>query len=297
MKIPKFLPAKKRRLKVIVTSNCQVASICACLSIILSDKFEVIPLPLKGDNNLNLNESINLIKKADFWVTLNDFINFYEISLNVNSQIIKIPRIRFNAFHPDIVYIKDKKTNLHLNDYHSFIAIWSFINGLDENKTKSLFSATIFDKLNYFSMWEPSKHILKKSFENSDINFNIFFQEIQKECVFMHTINHPKISAIIVLASMIRDKIEPNNHFIYDGEINDPLNTSIWPVYPEIGEFYSFGQSGYVWKCSNGKKLYDLDSYIKFCFEGYRKTIKNVNEIEIIRSNFVEQNLILKEFI
>jgi len=297
MKISNFFVFKEKKTRVIVTSNCQTASICSCLRLILGDKYQITPLPLMGDNNLSLSDSINIINQADIWVTLSDFSNFKDIALKAKVRIIKIPRIRFNAFHPDIVYIKNKINNSYYGDYHSFIVIWGFINGLDQKKVTSLFNSNTFENLDYFSMWNPSKALLGKSFESSDIDFNIFFQNIQKHGVFMHTINHPKISLIVELSYLIRDHIEPNDLFIYHGEINDPLNLNVWPVYPEIGDFYSYEQSGYIWKCGEEKRLFNLESYIKFSYENYKKIIKNLDHVEIIRSNFDQQNLILKDLV
>jgi hypothetical protein len=251
---------------IIVSSNCTTGSTAAVLQEIFPDD-TIIPVPLTANDR----EMVDNVSRADYWITdgPNERINKIRIEAP-KAQLIKIPRLLFSAFHPDLVYAAKLSDNSLIHPhYTSAIAVWCFRNGIDVKDAVKLFSKEVFAELGYFYRWKFSVELLKRSFEDSCLEFNKFFYSIQRSGVFMYSINHPKISVIIMLAKLIAFHLVKDEAILYkDICVNDALvDSDIWPVYPEIGFELSL-PSAYEWRLG-GRKISGLASYIDFVFEEY----------------------------
>ena len=251
---------------IVVSSNCTTGGTAAVLQEIFSDA-TIIPVPLTVDD-AELADNIN---RADVWITDGPNERIVKVRREApKARFLKIPRLLFSAFHPDLVYATNLSDNsLICPHYNSAISVWSFRNGVDARDAAKLFSKEVFAELGYFHRWKFSVEVLKRSFADSCLEFNSFFHSVQRTGVFMYSINHPKISVLITLGKLIAHHLgEDGSIFDKDICVRDALiDSDKWPVYPEIGFELSL-RSAYEWRLS-GHKISDLSSYINFVFEEY----------------------------
>jgi hypothetical protein len=190
--------------------------------------------------------------------------------------LYKIPRLHFTAFHPDLIYTVKISTNEIIkgpsDDYHSAICVWAFKNGLEAADTAALFTLAVFYELGYFSIWKSSVDNFSQSFRSCNLDASLFLPFIVRQGLFMYSINHPKVYVLIRMAKILAMKIGANESILEkDINIADGLTFNVWPVYPEIADFYALPGGSYDWKISIQKKICGLKEYIESCFNVYKE--------------------------
>jgi hypothetical protein len=183
-------------------------------------------------------------------------------------RIVRYPHIEFHAFHPDMTYVSryvDGQHHLMPWAYNSAICTWAYINGLPAERAIALFNQDVFEALGYFDEWEPSVAVLSARFAACGIDFRRFLLKAKRGGAFMLSANHPKIDAIVALAKCIAiDKLGFPESISSDPVYTaDHLASSYWPIYPEIGEFYSI-KSIYNFNWNNTPM--DLTAYVSFIY-------------------------------
>src|SRR5690606_23883092 len=124
-------------------------------------------------------------------------------------KVLQVPAIGFSAFHPDLCYVRNDRTNaLTSQHYNSAIAAWAYLRGVDGAEARRLFNRRSYRELGYFDQWQPSRDFLERSFKYSRLQdiFSDFFLHVQRQGMFMHSINHPKISALEQLGKLLDRK-------------------------------------------------------------------------------------------
>jgi hypothetical protein len=278
-------------MKIIVTSNCQTAGIAVSLREIFYSH-QIIAAPM----TLNDEEIIKNFSPGDLWISTDKFY----LAEKSQVSLITIPKIQFAAFHPDICYAKnsvtDKLTEFH---YNSNIIAWSYNKGIPVQKVEDLFVQDVFNSLGYFNSWELSCNILKELFSKTDLGvsgFNIFYKNIKRKNCFMHSINHPKIEALKLLAEIIAVTIDKKfNLFKTTIDVPDSLTDTVWPIYPEIG--YELGLNGnYNFKFDQ-LKIRGLSNYIQIMFESYKSQGIDPGNLSIIQPACADFDQILNSYI
>jgi len=253
---------------IVVSSNCTTGGTAAALQQLFPDA-AVIPLPLLLATDEELADNVS---RADIWVCDDpgDRIDRVRVSAP-QAQLVKIPRILFSAFHPDLVYASRVSEKCIINPhYNSAIAIWCYRNCIEPEDAASLFSRNVFAQLGYLSRWTFSVALLERYFSESCLDFNRYMCAIQRYGVFMYSINHPKIAVLVLLAKMIARALGKDEG-VFDRElyIRDALlESDHWPVYPEIGYELSMPAS-YEWRFAD-RNISGLRAYLDFVFENYR---------------------------
>lgn len=256
--------------RVVVSSNCQTAGLAAALQIIFTDDLVTpIPLPTFARESDEL-KFIEKLKDADIWISIGQFELLEKYKLNNKVELIKIPRIRFSGFHPDLVYARRFSTNELINPhYNSAIAVWAYKNGIDIHDAKKLFNAGNFAALGYFNSWEQGVANLKQIFKDTDLDFSEFILGVKREGLFMYSLNHPKVQVLSRLAKLISLHMGMGKEVMEKSiDINDGLNDVIWPLYPEIGDMLSL-HSAYEWKMGYGKWIIGVEAYLEYAYANY----------------------------
>jgi len=100
--------------------------------------------------------------------------------------------------------------------------------------------------------------------------FSRFFQSIKRKEVFMYSVNHPKLTAVIEYAKCIALKYDQDLDFSKrDVVILDGLISNIWPVYPEVAA--ELGVRGnYFWRFGDSVEFEGPRALVDFAYERYR---------------------------
>lgn len=281
-------PPKKERTvrRVMVTNDCQTGGVAAALQVIFPND-EVIPLTLPSSSNFEARSKfIEKLKSATIWVSSGGYDLLKNLSMHDQPQLIRIPMISFSGFHPDIVYARKKSTNeLTLPHYNSAIAVWAYKNRLEISAAEKLFNKKTFAELGYLDHWAPSIDELRLEFKNSDLEFGEFFLPMRREGLFMYSLNHPKVMALVRLAKLTAQKMGAGKEVLDKYiDINEGLNEVIWPIYPEIGENLSL-HSGYEWKMGEGQWIVGVHSFLKNAYESYARQKISPDDIIALRIN------------
>lgn len=279
-----FQNKKQAARQVIVSSNCQTGGIAAALQVIFPNDV-ITPLPLPTFVNIEAESKFaQKLKNADIWVSIGGGELLGKHGMASQLQLIRIPIIRFSGFHPDLVYARRISTNeLITPHYNSAIAIWAYKNGLDVGAAEKLFNKKTYGELGYLDYWEPSIEQLKQRFRDSDLDFADFILPMRREGLFMHSLNHPKIMALVRLSKLIARKMGAGAEVLDRNiDINDGLNEVIWPIYPDIGDSLSL-HSSYEWKMGEGRWVSGVRAYLESAYENYTQQKIAPNDITVLQ--------------
>lgn len=280
---------------ILVSTNCNTGGLAACLTRLLPD-FKITPF-IFNNNQEGIIILIKKLENIDVWITS----VAPEIAKGMNVEIIHIPTIYFNAFHPDLCYAgKVDSYKLTKNHYNSKIAVWAFSNGYSINETLKLYTEKNYDSLGYFNAWNSSVENLKNKFIETSLNakeFEIFMKKIKRKGLFMHTANHPKIEVIVEFAKIIAFRINSEIDLLKSQiTIPDPLTQTTWPLYPEIG--LNLGLSGNFNYVFSKVDIRGIKNYLEYAFSCYetegfeRDNIKiYFDEINLQQQELMKQEL------
>lgn len=258
--------------QVIVTSDCQTGGIAAALQVIFPND-EITPLVLPTSSSLDAESRFaEKLKNADVWVSSGGYERLQNVQRSKQPQLVRVPIISFSGFHPDIVYARKTSTNeLTMPHYNSAIAVWAYKNGLEVSAAEKLFNKRTYIELGYLDHWGPSFNQLKQGFKNSDLEFSEFFLPMRREGLFMYSLNHPKVVALVRLAKLVARKMGAGKEVLERYiDINEGLNEVIWPIYPEIGENLSL-HSSYEWKMGAGQWIHGVREFLENAYESYSR--------------------------
>jgi len=280
--------------RVIVSSNCQTGGIAAALQVIFHND-EITPLPWAAFANVEAeSQFVEKLKNADVWVSIGGYELLEKHGIANHIHLVRIPAIRFSGFHPDLVYARKISTNeLTVPHYNSAIAVWAYKNNLGVSDAEKLFNKKTFTELGYLDHWGPSIDQLKQRFKGSDLEFSEFILPMRREGLFMYSLNHPKVMALVRLAKLVARKMgagaEVLDRYI---DINDGLNEIICPVYPDIGESLSL-HSAYEWKMGERKWISGVRAFLEDAYESYRRQKIAPNDLIAVQVNEQLYNQVL----
>ncbi len=254
--------------RIVVSSNCQTGGIAAALQAFFPDDQVVpVPMPAIDEHGSHLAEQL---RDADAWVSIGRFslVERYQLT---SIHLVRIPKLIFTAFHPDLVYARRPSTGtLVTPHYNSAIVVWAYRNNVAARDAAALFNETTFHELGYLDRWNDSTRALEVLFRESDLDFRSFYLAMRRQGVFMHTPNHPKAIALASVATLVAQKLGADADVLNQTiDINDALNHVIWPIYPGIGESLAL-PSSYAWKLEGGKVIRGPLAYVESSYHTYR---------------------------
>lgn len=257
-------------MKIVVTSNCQTPGIAEALRALLDT--DILSKSVSASAWPSI---VDALSDADVWVTSFSMPdNIGNVRLPPRLRMIRIPRVWFGAFQPDLTYAVTNGKGLNGLDsaYHSKIALWGWRNGLSTDRVLSLFRPDVFHRLGYFAAWDSEKELLRQSFSDTDLDFTRFWNAISRRIPFMYTANHPGPVVLAAMAKQIAVLIGAS-----ESVHTEPVETlcvpkmlarTIWPVYPDIAAYFGF-KGMYRWKLAD-KFIHSLPEFIEKSFAYYR---------------------------
>lgn len=255
-------------MKIVVTSNCMTGGLTSAFRAIFPGA-EVVPIPRVGHDEGVL---VDHLETATHWIVSgpDEFIESTTRQVRPDGLTkVIFPEIYFNAFHPDQVYAWMRDGSLlegATGPYHSAIVLWAWQHGLNADQTVFLFRPEVMEALGYHDRWNASVNRLRDDFSPfKHLDYRDFLEPLQRTGCFMHTVNHPTVSAIARLAKMLAGCVDGNRpleHLPLETLLIDTLfNASFsWGVYPSVAN--SLGLvSDYLWKLED-HTLIDLREFV-----------------------------------
>lgn len=261
--------------KVLVSTNCQTAPLTAALQR-MSAGLVVAGVPATGEPAEKLRVALTAHADAQHWLVAPGNTvarELFAAAARPGARLVTVPQIHFGAFQPDIAYAWHRGTR-QLTDphYNSAIVAWSYAQGLDTAATAALFRPEVFADLGYYAAWDRGVDGLRDAFAASDLapHFAEFFLHVKRQGCFMYSMNHPKLPAVVQLARLAaRAAGLPLARDLAPGEMEDPLNGTVWPVYPALAEPLGL-EGSYSWKYIGRKQYIDgLEAFVEQCFARY----------------------------
>ncbi len=155
------------------------------------------------------------------------------------ARAVYVPKVVFNGFHPDCVYLEIDGTPIAgpCVLLHSAIIAAGYVLGLPAARVASLFNAPTYSSLGYFEAFDVARGLLTETFVAAGFDIGRSIDGwLAKAGVFMHTVNHPHICVLSELAhtAAVRAGMADTSSKVPDG-VQDWLAHSVtWPVYLEL---------------------------------------------------------------
>lgn len=182
-----------------------------------------------------------------------------------------LPTFRFDGYHPDACHLESDGTRVlgPLRGLQSLICFVAFQAGLSEQKTRSLYTESIYSQLGYWDRWDAERRRLLSLFRGQGYDVGGLFVQWCRGGPFMHTINHPHIRCLADVARLVLERMgEP----FRDNPMLPHDNLAIgpnFPIYPEVG--VRLGVRGsYRFKVPGEYRCIDLDEFVHQSFNTYR---------------------------
>lgn len=252
-------------IRIALIGNCQVSALASVLRRSCSvDCRLVLDVNGRGDARF-ADHVLALHSKSDIDIALSqpisaefDDISSMRLRNHFQSSFMGMTNIYFDGLHPDLSYFGSfgSRVASPLGDYHSKIALASYVQGMSIEHCLSRFSGKIYEKLGYLSRFELSAAELIARDEANELKFAAEFIQITKHVPTMLSVNHPTLQTTVALARLIEERIGGRPSSLSPEVCESPLPGSpVWPIYPEIAEhlrlpyetpfyFYPFTVSG-----------------------------------------------------
>jgi hypothetical protein len=255
--------------KIYVVGNCQSISLAACLAVMLPG-IEVERLEIAADPGVRATEDDLVFRQR------NPRIAWTRRAARINE--ILFPRVFFNAFHPDLVFVAgpEGRVAAPLRLCHSSLVLYAWQRGLSVSRTKALFCEPVFEKLDFFRYWDAAKTVLLEEGEAIGFPLGALFEGWQRSGAFMHLSTHPALTVMADIARTLTARaglspaVDTPEYYL-----NDPLLAlPVWPIYPEIASRLGC-RGGYAFKQDQPPgwvatpDVLDLAEFIGRSFEAY----------------------------
>lgn len=188
-----------------------------------------------------------------------------------------LPRISFQAFHPDSDYIYlpgGSHLKGPMDDYHSGIVFHAWSSGLSSNDAIKLFCGDVYLALGYFDQWTAAVQSLSDEGSVTGLPLEHLMDRWTRQGAWMHSINHPHIYPLadVMKAALRREGIEAAwglTSIVRDQLVDGP----VWPVYPEIAARLGLQDGHYRFKQAtqpDGRwHAMELDEFIEKSYRTY----------------------------
>lgn len=178
---------------------------------------------------------------------------------NELGDAVWFPSLAFSAYHPDLILISDptrgnQLVNCATGSYHSALALFAYRAGWPAEAALRLYRREVFAALGYFQVWRGAAEALLDQGRQFGLDLSADFLRWANRGCFMYSINHPKPHVLYDIARKLLRGVgltsEPIDFDTY--AVDDIVRGYVFPVYPEIAEFYGVSGS-YIFKPSQYK--------------------------------------------
>jgi hypothetical protein len=204
-----------------------------------------------------------------------------DVLQNELGYAVWFPSLAFSAYHPDLILISDptrgnQLVNCATGPYHSALAFFAYRAGLPAEAALRLFRRDVFAALGYFQVWQGAADALLDQGRQFGFDLSADFLRWARRGCFMYSINHPKPHVLYDIArKLLRSVGRPHAPIDFDTyAVDDIVRGYVFPVYPEIAEFYGVSGS-YIFKTCHYRlsqglgKFWNLPLYISDCYRIY----------------------------
>lgn len=270
--------------KAIVIGNCQVKSLAFTLNYLCEnmhfDHLQVHSLaPSKAQAHLE--QRIEETKDFDLVLTFNLSDKYYGLAADkidetyAGRPVLRINNLYFGGYHPDTITLGEVGMRMDgvLDQYHSRIALFGFLEGKTVAETVALFNDDTYRAIKYYGDFAGSSNRMLATDEDVDIKWAGRFVELLSETRAMFVVNHPAPRVFLEWAGAIVDDLEERGiatrrpwrpaedmlpHLFSD--------TAVFPVYPEIVAEHGLPFDGsYVFKSKGyaGSSFLSLAQFVE----------------------------------
>lgn len=228
--------------KVVVVGNCQAAPFAHCLRMLNPSLDVQVATLVQCRETGGQRRALANLHAADVIFRQPGVERVFrrvgvECPSTTFTNLVSYPRVTFHAFHPDFFLLRDqdgKFVRSACSNYHSFIAISAFANGLPEERTLRLFNSFMYARLGYLVKFAPWKNVLLSRAREIGYELGDAFDGWLREGAFMHTSHHPtiRVLASVAVQAMAKANLQQTRE---PTDLPDPLARAAGlPVYPEI---------------------------------------------------------------
>jgi len=262
-------------MRIVITSNCMIGGLTSALTALLPS-VQFVAIPYVGIDENYLADELAI---ADAWlVSAPAELQAAALKRTGNSALrhIPFPDVYFNAFHPDQIYafmLDGSLVEGATGPYNSAIALWAWQHGLNAQQTISLFTPEIFGALGYHDRWQVSIDRLRHDFVPfPHLDYRDLIIPLQRTGAFMHTVNHPKVTALAQLARLLAKQIDPTvdtesipvENMMVDGLFMASVS---WSVYPSVANALGI-KGAFMWKLEDHSVI-GLEEFVQRSFAKY----------------------------
>jgi hypothetical protein len=141
-----------------------------------------------------------------------------------------------------------------------------------------LFNREVFEAVGYFDVWNGATQALLQDGQRFSLDFREDLLRWSRRGCFMYTSIHPKPFVFFDFARQLMQKAGvPLKAVNFDDyAVDDLVRGAVYPVYPEIAEFYGI-QGSYVFKGAHFSfgtglgEFWNLREFVTDCYRTYAK--------------------------
>lgn len=199
------------------------------------------------------------------------------IPADLAHKVIYFPSIAFSGYHPDLTFARGRRpggavemVSNALSGYHSAIALFGFIHGINIEDILTFYHARVYGQLGYFDAWEDARRQLLAEGEQCGMPLHGLLEKWSRGEAFMYSSNHPTLVVMEDIARELLRRIGVSRVTDTVHELLvDPLKAMpIWPKYPEIAERLGLHGS-MAFKLHEPHGALSLREFVTGCYEIY----------------------------
>jgi hypothetical protein len=195
----------------------------------------------------------------------------------VAKQLLVLPPLHFRGFHPDTIYVFDRKGGHLLSptgDYHSRIAVVGFLAGLSPRETASLYNALVFARLGYLDYYEQDFVLQAERFRQYGVDGAAMLRRLRGAGCFMHSMNHPKPGGLAEMARIVCSMIGADPVPVDGDALPDLLQAHpTHPLFAEIAAAIGVPPEGMFTRGTMpvvGRRRIETEDFVEGSFAAYR---------------------------
>ena len=278
----------------VVIGNCQVKSLAQTLNFFSEDvefqHFQIHSLPPGKAQSHIETRTERFVAEADLVLTFNLSDKYFGLAKDrvretfAGKPVFSISNLYFGGYHPDIIVLGDigQRMDGVLDQYHSRLALWGFMNDLSIEDTAALFCDETFRKVNYYSEWDASLKRFVQSEGDVDLPFTQRYVDLLRQRVGMYVVNHPAPVVFLEWAKTLIGALASKGLVRPRGWTPDECalphhfsDTAIFPVYPEVAAHHNLPFDGsYIFKSKgfDGSSFLSLRQFIQSEFDVFERS-------------------------
>jgi hypothetical protein len=253
--------------RAVVIGNCQSQPLKHTLSLLCQDlRFDNLSVHLFGaDRECEIDRFIESAgAQYDHIISVGLSDDYGPLSVDnirqtfAGKSVTLISNIFYTGLHPDLTYIGGMANRLAgpLGDYHSWVTLTGYLRGYSADMIMRMFSAGVYEKLDFFSAHDRSIAELNRRDARHDVAVAPLIEAMMQDVPLFMSVNHPTAALIWAYCRKIADHLAAHQGVELSGWSGAPdllanhLGLSaIYPVYPEIAAHLGVRyEAGYSFK-------------------------------------------------